>query len=101
MSHGPWCFNSNGIPLPWALVIWYQWCLPLIGPECVPPDQPWSGNLGDYLYSAGMGRTGTLLLVLTLLDQLQESGQMDPPAALVALRQGRPNLVENQVRTPR
>ncbi|KAG7153393.1 Receptor-type tyrosine-protein phosphatase alpha-like, partial [Homarus americanus] len=46
--------------------------------------------------SAGVGRTGTLLLVLTLLDQLEGSGQLDAPGSLVSLRLGRPNLVENQ-----
>ncbi|XP_045621693.2 receptor-type tyrosine-protein phosphatase epsilon [Procambarus clarkii] len=46
--------------------------------------------------SAGLGRTGTLLLVLTLVDQLTGSGQLDAPGGLVALRLGRPNLIENQ-----
>ncbi|KAK3853610.1 hypothetical protein Pcinc_039863 [Petrolisthes cinctipes] len=46
--------------------------------------------------SAGMGRTGTLLLVLTLLDHLETQGHLRPIDALISLRLDRPNLVENQ-----
>ncbi|XP_069936126.1 receptor-type tyrosine-protein phosphatase epsilon [Cherax quadricarinatus] len=45
--------------------------------------------------SAGIGRTGTVLLVLLMLDQLNTSGYIDPHLALVHLREGRPRLVEN------
>ncbi|XP_042206177.1 receptor-type tyrosine-protein phosphatase alpha-like [Homarus americanus] len=47
--------------------------------------------------SAGIGRTGTILLVLHLLDQLNTSGFLDPHQALVDLRNGRPRLVENSI----
>ncbi|XP_042886469.1 receptor-type tyrosine-protein phosphatase S-like [Penaeus japonicus] len=47
--------------------------------------------------SAGIGRTGTLLLVLVLLDQLDNVGYIDAPSAVALLRQGRPLLVENQM----
>ncbi|XP_063593983.1 receptor-type tyrosine-protein phosphatase alpha-like [Penaeus indicus] len=47
--------------------------------------------------SAGIGRTGTLLLVLVLLDQLDSEGYIDAPASVALLRQGRPMLVENQM----
>nr|XP_027222755.1 receptor-type tyrosine-protein phosphatase S-like [Penaeus vannamei] len=47
--------------------------------------------------SAGIGRTGTLLLVLVLLDQLDQDGYIDAPLAVGSLRKGRPLLVENQM----
>nr|XP_045622651.1 receptor-type tyrosine-protein phosphatase epsilon-like isoform X3 [Procambarus clarkii] len=45
--------------------------------------------------SAGIGRTGTVLLVLEMLEQLNTSQYIDPHQALLNLRNGRPRLVEN------
>ncbi|XP_068221046.1 receptor-type tyrosine-protein phosphatase kappa-like [Palaemon carinicauda] len=45
--------------------------------------------------SAGIGRTGTILLVLGVMDQINNSGYMDVHEVLVKLRNGRSNLVEN------
>ncbi|KAG0711175.1 Receptor-type tyrosine-protein phosphatase alpha [Chionoecetes opilio] len=45
--------------------------------------------------SAGTGRTGTVILVLYLLDQLEARGAASPTEALMALRRGRGRLVEN------
>ncbi|XP_068250948.1 receptor-type tyrosine-protein phosphatase S-like isoform X3 [Palaemon carinicauda] len=45
--------------------------------------------------SAGIGRTGTILLVLGVMDQINNSGYMDIHEVLVKLRNGRPKLIEN------
>ncbi|KAK4321575.1 hypothetical protein Pmani_007645 [Petrolisthes manimaculis] len=45
--------------------------------------------------SAGIGRTGTVILVLYLLEELDAMQYLSPGKALVALRTGRPRLVEN------
>ncbi|XP_068224099.1 receptor-type tyrosine-protein phosphatase F-like [Palaemon carinicauda] len=45
--------------------------------------------------SAGIGRTGTILLVLGVMDQISNSGYMDVHEVLVKLRNGRPKLIEN------
>ncbi|XP_042869783.1 receptor-type tyrosine-protein phosphatase epsilon-like [Penaeus japonicus] len=45
--------------------------------------------------SAGIGRTGTILLVLHALEQLEATGLVSMRDGLVALREGRPLLVEN------
>ncbi|KAK4317461.1 hypothetical protein Pmani_011463 [Petrolisthes manimaculis] len=45
--------------------------------------------------SAGIGRTGTVILVLYLLEELDAKQYLSPGNALVALRTGRPRLVEN------
>ncbi|XP_066967327.1 receptor-type tyrosine-protein phosphatase F-like isoform X2 [Macrobrachium rosenbergii] len=45
--------------------------------------------------SAGIGRTGTILFVLGVLDQINKSGYMDTYEVLVKLRNGRPGLIEN------
>ncbi|XP_068225643.1 receptor-type tyrosine-protein phosphatase epsilon-like [Palaemon carinicauda] len=45
--------------------------------------------------SAGVGRTGAILLVLGVMDQLNNSGYMDVHEVLVKLRNGRPRLIEN------
>ncbi|KAG0712498.1 Receptor-type tyrosine-protein phosphatase alpha [Chionoecetes opilio] len=50
--------------------------------------------------SAGIGRTGTVILVLFLLDQLEARGTANPSEALTALRRGRGRLVENTVSGP-
>lgn len=47
--------------------------------------------------SAGMGRTGTLLLILELLVQLEDFDLIDPLKTVVALRLGRARLVENKM----
>ncbi|XP_071549429.1 receptor-type tyrosine-protein phosphatase S-like [Panulirus ornatus] len=47
--------------------------------------------------SAGIGRTGTIILVLYVLDQLNTSGYMDAHEALVTLRNGRSRLVDNTI----
>ncbi|XP_063889466.1 receptor-type tyrosine-protein phosphatase F-like isoform X2 [Scylla paramamosain] len=45
--------------------------------------------------SAGIGRTGTVILVMYLLDELQAHGAITPVEALTTLRRGRGRLVEN------
>ncbi|XP_068225645.1 receptor-type tyrosine-protein phosphatase epsilon-like isoform X1 [Palaemon carinicauda] len=45
--------------------------------------------------NSGIGRTGTILLVLGVMDQINNSGYMDVHEVLVKLRNGRPRLVEN------
>lgn len=45
--------------------------------------------------SAGIGRTGTVLLVLLLLDSLDLEDSMDPVEALARLRDSRARLVES------
>lgn len=45
--------------------------------------------------SAGIGRTGTVLLVLLLRDMLMVEGSMDPQEVLQRLRECRARLVEN------
>ncbi|XP_047493670.1 receptor-type tyrosine-protein phosphatase alpha-like [Penaeus chinensis] len=45
--------------------------------------------------SAGIGRTGTVLLVLLLLDSLDLDDSMDPVEALARLRDSRARLVES------
>ncbi|XP_066969333.1 receptor-type tyrosine-protein phosphatase alpha-like [Macrobrachium rosenbergii] len=45
--------------------------------------------------SAGIGRTGTFLLVMLCLDQLEAKGYVDAGYVLRGLRQSRPRLVEN------
>lgn len=47
--------------------------------------------------SAGIGRTGTVILVLYLLKELETTKHLSPSSALVALRESRPRLVENAV----
>ncbi|CAL4130278.1 unnamed protein product, partial [Meganyctiphanes norvegica] len=45
--------------------------------------------------SAGIGRTGTVLLTLLVLDQIDVTGQMHIPEVLHVLRSCRMNLVDN------
>ncbi|CAL4119903.1 unnamed protein product, partial [Meganyctiphanes norvegica] len=45
--------------------------------------------------SAGLGRTGTVLLTLLVLDQIEVTGKLDIPEALRILRGCRSNLVDN------
>lgn len=58
-------------------------------------------NLGDgpllVHCSAGIGRTGTILLVLHALDQLEATGLVSMRDGLLELRKARPLLVENVV----
>lgn len=46
--------------------------------------------------SAGLGRTGTILLVLRLLDDLQKKGRFHPINTLCSMRKCRANLLDNQ-----
>ncbi|XP_071520633.1 receptor-type tyrosine-protein phosphatase mu-like isoform X1 [Panulirus ornatus] len=46
--------------------------------------------------SAGTGPTGTIILVMYILEQLSTSGYMDVCEALTTLRNGRAKLVENK-----
>ena len=52
------------------------------------------------LGSAGIGRTGTVILVMYWMDQLEASGTVNPSGALSVLRCGRGRLVENTVGCP-
>ncbi|XP_068244376.1 receptor-type tyrosine-protein phosphatase epsilon-like [Palaemon carinicauda] len=45
--------------------------------------------------SAGIGRTGTFLMTMLCLDQLESRGYVDAPLILRDLRLSRPRLVEN------
>ncbi|XP_064106707.1 receptor-type tyrosine-protein phosphatase kappa-like [Macrobrachium nipponense] len=45
--------------------------------------------------STGIGRTGTILFVLGVLDQINKSGYMDANEVLVKLQNGRPRLIES------
>lgn len=45
--------------------------------------------------SAGIGRTGTVLLVLLMCEMLALEGSLDPIEALIRLRESRARLVEN------
>ncbi|CAL4156063.1 unnamed protein product, partial [Meganyctiphanes norvegica] len=47
--------------------------------------------------SAGIGRTGTLILVLSLLDQLNGAGYIDAPTELIKHRTCRARLIENTI----
>lgn len=46
--------------------------------------------------SAGLGRTGTFLLVLRLLDDLQQKGSFKPLEVLSSIRKCRANVLDNQ-----
>ncbi|XP_069171279.1 receptor-type tyrosine-protein phosphatase mu [Procambarus clarkii] len=59
------------------------------------PKEPSTGPLIVHC-SAGIGRSGSVLLVLLMMDQLNSSGYLDPHQALIMLRNGRPRLVENK-----
>lgn len=47
--------------------------------------------------STGTGWTGTVILVLYLLEELEATKHISPGHALVVLREGRARLVENKV----
>ncbi|XP_045136926.1 receptor-type tyrosine-protein phosphatase alpha-like isoform X2 [Portunus trituberculatus] len=87
-------------------VVQYQY---MTWPDHAVPDSPygaarmvrdmlrwlWSGPPVIHC-SAGLGRTGTFLLVLRLLEDMQHNGSFKPLDTLRSIRKCRANLVDNQ-----
>lgn len=51
-----------------------------------------------YFYSAGVGRTGTIILIDACLRMALDEGALDPFKLLESMRNQRANLVDNAVK---
>ena len=53
-----------------------------------------------YTFSAGVGRTGTFIVIDNILEQIEKEQVVDIPGAITKARQRRMKMVQTHVRSP-